>query len=140
MSQASKAKAAKKREHQKRQKELDMASLNRKWDAFLKQEGGFARSPKHKDAPKELSRADKAPFRRNFPDEVRQGRYTIHVAKKQDQQLSEEMQAREEIARRDYDERIRTRIGQVYPKGSDQQYLTDSDLRDMKGGLLRRRS
>lgn len=117
-----------------------MASLNRKWDAFLNQQGGFARSPKPKDAPKELSHVDKAPFRRNFPTEVREGRYTIHVSRKKDQQLSEEMQAREEIARRDYDERIRTRIGQVYPKGSDQQYLTDSDLQDMKGGLLRRRS
>lgn len=34
---------------------------------------------------------------------------------------------------------LKSRLGQVYPKGAPQ-YMTDSDLRDSKDGLLRRRS
>lgn len=36
-------------------------------------------------------------------------------------------------------EALKGRVGQVYPKGGPQ-YMTDSDLKDSKDGLLRRRS
>lgn len=135
-----KEKAARRRAHNSRMSAQRMEALNRQWEALLNQQGGFSRDgakPKHLVAQ---SKAAPTPFRRNMPEQPLPGRYVAQQSTHNKKQLSPEMQEREDKAKRHYDENIRTRIGQVFNKGSASQYLTDSDLADQKKGLTRRRS
>lgn len=135
-----KQRAAKERAHSQRMKLQSKAALERRWQDLLKAEGGFALNGVKPDKRKTitLDKRDPAPARRNMPDERLPAKYAVQPQRRQSAKLSPEMQERDDAAKRHYDERIRPRIGQVGNKMGDQ-YLTDSDLKDMRAGNLRRR-
>ncbi|BAG41493.2 hypothetical protein [Ralstonia phage phiRSL1] len=136
MSLKSKARAQKQRESVARQKQLDKEATERRWQELLKQQGGFTRPG---TTPKVTTKPRQRIETRSFP--FQPATYVPHGEQQAKKPVYDEaMQERNKAAIEDYNQRIRPRIGQVYPKGSDQQYLTDSDLQDMQKGLLRRRS
>lgn len=135
-----KQRAAKERAHNERMKLQSKAALERKWQELLKAEGGFALNGVKPDKRTTitLDKRDPAPARRNMPTERLPAKYSAQPQRRKTRAMTPEMQERDEAAKREYDERIRPRIGQVGNKMGDQ-YLTDSDLKDMRAGNLRRR-
>lgn len=141
MSQRSKAKAALKREREKRQKEMEEAALQRKWENLTKQVGGFSRSGEVKAKVRSKRVEPLAPIRpqsslkvveRNKYDEYRVS------SDKEVVRLSPEMQRREDAAKARYEEMKKMTIP-LYNKGG-YQMPTPADVEAMKQGGLRRRS
>lgn len=142
MSQRSKAKAALKREHEKRQKQMEEAALQRKWEKLTSQTGGFSRSastrvsqPKKIEPPRYQRESDLQLISKSRSDRYNDYRTPEPKAK---QRLSEEMQKREEAALARYQE-LKARTGPLGNKMGNQ-FMGELDLAEMRAGGLRRRS
>jgi hypothetical protein len=136
----SKDKAAKQREHNRRQKLQEQQANDARVLGLKNMTSGFARTARTKEVEAAFA-ASKIPVysktRTVVHSQSLAERFTA-PAPKPKQQLSEEMQQREAAAREQYEE-MKKRVGPAYNKGG-YQYLSEGELAAEKKGELRRRS
>lgn len=141
MSQKSKAKAALKREHAARQRQMEEAALQRKWEKLTTQTGGFARTaPK---VPLKKSNFDNKPRvvrESNLQHISKEGHYERYIVEeaKAKPRLTPEMQERDDKARI-LAKAKSLRLLPAFNKGADV-YHTDEMLKDVLSGANRRRN
>lgn len=142
MSLKSKAKAAKKREHNRRMQIQEQATLDRNLERLKTMQGGFSLSPEPEARKKErkIYRPEPIGYRRESElESLPLGRTEVSpLLDKTKVRLSPEMQEREDRAKAVSESR-KGRALPVYNKGPDI-YYTDEMLKDVMSGANRRRN